>query len=266
MIDDLSYNSRLRYVSADVKGAYALFTMLFCIVSRSLLMGIFIIALNHYISVRRGGITPRRYIVLMSIPLAFLLTGMVAIVINFSSEPLDAFAVPIGDIWITGSFAGILKALRLTVTALAAVSCLLFFSMHTTMPDMILSWQKWHLPALLIELMMLIYRFIFLLLAVAAGIRTAQEARLGNRNFKTSVLSFGALAQALFLLAMKRAGALYDAMEARCYNGRIALLQENRPAARADMVRVFLLELSLLLYTMLKFLPGDGYFKEAWWY
>ena len=48
------------------------------------------------------------------------------------------------------------------------------------MTDILEVLRKMRLPALLIELMMLIYRFIFLLLETASAIMTAQESRLGK--------------------------------------------------------------------------------------
>ena len=45
------------------------------------------------------------------------------------------------------------------------------------------------------------------------------EARLGFCDFRTSCYSFGQIAANLFIVALKKANAYYDAMEARCYHG-----------------------------------------------
>ena len=69
------------------------------------------------------------------------------------------------------------------------------------------------MPRLLIELMMLIYRFVFILLHTASAIMTAQEARLGNRDYRTQLRAFGKMLTALFFISLRKANALYDAME-----------------------------------------------------
>ena len=110
--------------------------------------------------------------------------------------------------------------------------------------------RKMRLPALLIELMMLIYRFIFLLLETASAIMTAQESRLGNRDYRTKVRSFGAMASALFVQSMRRSDALYDALESRCYDGTIRVLSQERPAKKKEIVGIALFESLLLLITI----------------
>ena len=110
--------------------------------------------------------------------------------------------------------------------------------------------RKMRLPALLIELMMLIYRFIFLLLETASAIMTAQESRLGNRDYRTKVRSFGAMASTLFVQSMRRSDALYDALESRCYDGTIRVLSQERPTKKKEIVGIALFESLLLLITI----------------
>ena len=97
------------------------------------------------------------------------------------------------------------------------------------MPDILDVLKKLHCPKLLIELMLLIYRFIFVLLHTASSISMAQECRLGNKDYKTALSSFGKLGSVLMIRAMSRSNRLYDAMEARCYDGEIRVLSETRP-------------------------------------
>ena len=113
-----------------------------------------------------------------------------------------------------------------------------------TMTDILEVLKKLHLPALIIELMLLIYRFIFVFLETASAIMTAQESRLGNRNFRTRIRSFGGMGAALFVLALKRANALYDAMESRCYDGRIRVLSQERPPRKKEIALIVLFALA----------------------
>ncbi|WP_425756616.1 cobalt ECF transporter T component CbiQ [Ihubacter sp. rT4E-8] len=250
IVDKLCYLSKLRYVSPYEKFAFAMLTLIFCIVSRSIGMGVLVLILNAYLTIVRGGISARRFVNLMLVPLAFLLLSTAAIIINFSHAPLDAFAVRIGDWYVTGSWTSIHRGVQMTITALASVSCLYFLSFNTTMTDILTVLRRLHVPPLIVELMLLIYRYIFVLLDVAYYITTSQSARLGYRNLSASYRSFAAMVQALFVRAMKRSRCLYDAMEARGYDGEIKVLEESRPVCKKNVILIAVCETVLLGVTI----------------
>ena len=250
VIDKLCYYSKLRYVNAGEKFAYAMATLIFCLVSRSIVIALLVLAVNGILNVKTGGIPLSRYKTLMAVPLAFLFLSTIAIIINISKTPLDAFAIPVGSYYITGSYSSILYGIQLILTALASVSCLYFLSLNTPMTDIILVLHKLHCPLLIQELMLLIYRFIFVLLDIASAITTSQNSRLGNKDYKTSIKSFGSMISVLFIRAMKKSNALYDAMEARCYDGTIRVLTENYPPKKKEIIYIILFELLLLAATI----------------
>ena len=76
--------------------------------------------------------------------------------------------------------------------------------------------------------MHMIYRYIFILLEVQHNLQISAEARLGFCDFRTSCYSFGQIAANLFIVALKKANAYYDAMEARCYDGTLCFLEEKK--------------------------------------
>ena len=158
--------------------------------------------------------------------------------------------MPVGSYYITGSWSSVLQGVQLIVTAMASVSCLYFLSLNTTMTDILSVLRRLHCPALLTELMLLIYRYIFVLLDVAYYISTSQNSRLGHKDLRTSIHSFAGLVQALFIRAMKRSRSLYDAMEARCYDGEILVLEENHPANGKHIAMITIFELFLLGFTL----------------
>ena len=253
VIDKLCFYSKLRYVNVCEKFLYALVTLLFCVISRSVLIAVLVFIANGILTVRKGGIPLSRYGRLMMLPLVFLLLSTAAIIVNFSKVPLDAYAIPIGNFYITGSRASLVFGLQLILTALASVSCLYFLSLSTPMTDILTVLRKLRCPEIVIELMMLIYRFIFVLTAIASDMSTAQNCRLGNRDFRTSCKSFGALGSTLFIRAMKKSNALFDAMESRCYDGTIHVLTENYAPKKNEITAIVLFELLLLAITVWRF-------------
>lgn len=243
-IDKLCYNSKLRYENAGEKFAFAMITLLFCVMSRSIVVACIVLAVTGILTVYKGESLFPLY-TLLTVPLAFLILSTIAIVLNLKHEPLNLFAIPIGSWYLTGSVDALLYALQPILTALSAVSCLYFLSMTTPMPDILNVLGKLHCPKLMIELMLLIYRFIFVLLDTAYYISTSQNSRLGNRDYRTSLNSFGALGSVLTIRAVKRSNALYSAMEARCYDGTIHVLNETYPPKKKVIVWIVLFEIFL---------------------
>ena len=245
MIDSLCCRSRLRDKNAGVKSAFALITLVICIAARFFPVSAVVFVTNGVLTVWKGKIPASSYVRLLLVPAAFLLAGMAVIIVNISDVPMDAFAIPAGRWYLTGSRHAVLEALELGGAAMASVTCLYFLALNTSMTDILGVLRALHCPSLLTELMMLIYRFIFLLMETASALMTAQEARLGNRNLRTGLRSFGMMGTALFLRSLKRANALYDAMEARCYDGEIRVLARKQPAEAGDILLTVLFEAAL---------------------
>ncbi|MFQ6803528.1 MAG: hypothetical protein ACLRT5_00450 [Lachnospiraceae bacterium] len=73
VIDKLCYQSGLRHVNAGEKFAFAMITLLLCVVSRSIACACIVLAATGILTVWKGGIPVFRYLKLMTVPLAFLL-------------------------------------------------------------------------------------------------------------------------------------------------------------------------------------------------
>lgn len=246
IIDKLCYTSGLRYVNTMEKFVFSMLTLLICIISKSITVSVVVLLVTGFLTVGKGGVSLSRYLKFMTIPLVFLFLSTTAILVNISHAPLDAFAIPLGSYYLTGSFYGLLKGARLIFTALAGVSCLYFLSFSTPITDILEVLKRLHAPGLIIELMLLIYRHIFIMLHTASAITNAQHSRLGNKNIRIAKKSFAAMMSAVFILSVKRGGALYNAMEARCYNGRIRILSEERPAKYSEILFIAGFELFLV--------------------
>ena len=249
-IDKLCYHSKLRYENAGEKFAFAVITLCICVMSRSIAVACIVLAVTGILAVWKGGIPVSCYLRFLTVPPAFLFLSTIAIMFNIKKVPLDLFAIPVGNWYITASTDSFFYALQLILTALAAVSCLYFLSFTTPMPDILEVLRKLHCPGLLIELMLLIYRFIFILLDTASAISTSQNCRLGNKDYRTSLKSFGLLGSVLMIRAITRSNKLYDAMEARCYDGRIRVLSENQPPRKKIIAAIAVFDTALFIFAI----------------
>ena len=113
--------------------------------------------------------------------------------------------------------------------ALGAVSCLYFLSLSTTMPEILSVLRRAHVPSVMTELAVLIYRYLFVLLSVYQSMKDAAASRLGYSGFARSIRTTGSVYGNLLATSFRRSGACFDAMESRCYDGEIRFLEREKP-------------------------------------
>lgn len=238
MIDKLAYSSPLRYKNAFLKVFFSVGTLMICVAARSFLISSVILLVMGCLTIAYSRASFSRYLRMMTAPFVFLLMGTIAIVADFADSPMGIWSMAIGSKYLVITVSAIIYAARLILVSLASVACLYFLILTTTMQDLLTVMRKAHFPWILMELMMLIYRFLFVLLDWALAITTAQKCRLGYHDFRTSVQSMGQMLAAVLILSMKKSSVIFDAMEARCYDGQIRVLEEYHKAERKDMILV----------------------------
>ena len=99
-------------------------------------------------------------------------------------------------------------------------------TLSTPMGDILSVLRRMHVPGLIVELMHLIYRYIFLLSDINNMQKDAAASRMGYHNFRSSLRSFSYGLSNLLILALRRANASFDAMEARGYDGELRILED----------------------------------------
>ena len=227
-IDKYAYSSKFKHTDPMQKVTFALLTLSVCLWADSLIISAAVIFIMGGMTVLRGGIPLRFFMKLLLLPMSFLLIGVFTIAVNVSEKPEELLAaISIAGTWIGFSHAGLQDALRLFLKASGAVSCLYFLSLSTPMVDLLAALRRLRLPTLLVELMGLVYRFIFVLLETANTIYNAQNCRLGYSSLSTGYRALGSLVSMLFIRSYKRSNELYTALEARGYEGELNVLEES---------------------------------------
>lgn len=123
---------------------------------------------------------------------------------------------------------GTAMAGHLAVRALAAVLAMFTLACSTPMVDLFSACRRARVPAPLVEIAALVYRFTFGLLESAYAVRDAQGARLGMVNRRTTMRSAGMGASALFLRAWDRARRLEEGLTGRGYTDTLVTLERPR--------------------------------------
>lgn len=232
-IDQYAYESKIKCWNAGVKIAFCVLLILVAIVWDKLLVSLIIIGLTAWITIGLGGLSIRKYLKMLRIPLVFLILGTIAIGVNIGPISDITSGVVKGDWYINIHLCylfvtrtGFIRMLHIMLRALAAVSAMYTLSLSTPVYEIVGVLKKLHMPKIIIELMYLMYRYIFILVDTHRQMTIAAETRLGYRDYGTSFKTFGQINWNLLLISMKKASVYYDAMEARGYDGELGFLEE----------------------------------------
>ena len=116
---------------------------------------------------------------------------------------------------------GVLKGGELAIRILSGMMLLLCFAMTSPLPKLMQAVRWFRVSPILIELTLIMYRYIFLLLEEASRIRTAQRSRLGYVRPKLAINSAATLGGMVLLRSFDRAEQSFAAMRCRGYQGHI---------------------------------------------
>lgn len=247
-IDKLAYISGLKNVNPIEKFIFSLITMIICIALNNLLDSIIILLLMSSLIIFKGKIPLKIYSKLIMLPLVFLIIGVITIAINVVENSSNlVFSFYIFNIKFGCTYESIYSAIKVFFKSLGAVSCLYFLTLTTPIFEVLSVLGNLKVPKLFVELMGLIYRFIFVLLDTANMIYISQNSRLGYSRLKISFNSLGQLVTSLFISAYKRSQDIYTAMESRCYDGEINLLENNYKLSYKNIFLIIVLEIILIV-------------------
>lgn len=198
-IDTLAYSSRLRQLPPEHKLLFAIALLLITYAADAPVQLLVAVWISIW-TVVYAGIPTSVYFRLLSITTAFWLTSLPALMVNgidlsvLPSVQTDVFQ---GFTWenyyIYLSYHGIQQAGELGARAIASTSCIYFVILTIPFTEILNVLRRIGCPALLVELMMLMYRFIFVLLQTANQLWTAQQSRGGYRTRKLWLKSLGLL-------------------------------------------------------------------------
>ena len=228
-MDCYAQRSRLCTVSPFLKTAFAVLVLLVCVAADSAAVGLLVSAGMLWACIAFSGAPVRYVFSLMSIPVLFIVASCLAIVFEVVRTPLGFFDLPLFGIYLSATPAGLRSAGLLFFRAYGAVTCLYFLSLTTPMQEILEVLRVLHLPKIVIELMYLIYRYIFLLLDVQHRMTVAARSRLGYANRKNAWYTFTHVSGNLLAGSFRRSAACFDAMEARCYDGTLRFLTRRAP-------------------------------------
>ena len=227
-IDYYAYISAIREWNPMFKVFFSLAVLIMCIAMNSIYVSLFILVTMGYLTVVRGRIPLHQYISTLTIPIVFVVVGSLTIALNFARTPIGEINIPLGFCYIYTSRADLFRMFNLMAKAMAAVSALFMMTLSTPSGEIISVLRKVHVPKLFVELMNMIYRYIFVITETYKKMHDSAESRLGYVDYRTSLKSFSGTASNLLVVSLKKANAYYDALVSRGYDGELRFLEREK--------------------------------------
>ncbi len=180
----------------------------------------------------------------LAVPSAFLLTSIPFLVLSVSSSQGIAF-----------SPSGLETALRVVARSLAAISSMAFLTLTTP----VIAWapllRRLGVPQAIVEIMLLIYRLLFVFAEQTVTTSQAQAARLGYDGIRRSLHSLGLLVASLLERSLARMRRLEIGLAARNFDGELRVLQPTYELSRWRLLATA----AVLLAVGLAGLLGDAW-------
>ena len=144
------------------------------------------------------------------------------------------------------------QAWLVMIRAVAGITVMMAFATSTPIPHLAQALRQIRIPDEICEIVVLIYRYAFLLLERMDTMWSAANSRLGFSGFKRSMKTIASIAVGIFTSSMNMAGKAQVSLECRGYRGYFPIW--NRPQRAgvgwvAAAVAVFALLYVLGMYT-----------------
>ncbi len=222
LIDRYAYINKLKNYNPQVK---ILFTCGAILLSRLIdcyLLDIGVTLIMIYLIVGKAKIPFRNYLKLLFIPVLFLITSLITIMVSINSYGyIYYFKIMNTNVGIT--IESLAKGTKLFTTVLSSLTSVYFLILTTPIIDIIKVLKKLKVPNLFIELMVLIYRSIFIFIEEANNIYLAQTMKFGYENKTNSLKSTALLIRNLFVRVFLKHKEMNISLECKLYDGDFKL-------------------------------------------
>lgn len=222
-IDSVSYGSRFRRYSPVWKCGFAVALLLLAYVThpwvQAILWGWLVVWTIGY-----AAVPWKLYTVLNGSIFLFYLVSLPPLLLELGSTGEQGIVLLARDTWsVYMTPEHIQRALQLGVRIGACTSCLMFLILTTPFTDLLGVMARMKLPAIVTELMLIMYRFLFFLSDTASGLMRSRRLRGGGGGARAMIGDVSAMAGQLFIKTMVRYRGLEQGLAVRGYDGTLPL-------------------------------------------
>lgn len=258
-LDSMAYANRLRHLPPGQKLLFALSLLLLVLVGHQPLQVAVVAWMSIWI-VGYARIQLAFYGKLIGLASLFLLASLPALLIQFAAAdriPANALlAIPVGSWTIYISKSGAELASVLASRSLASFACLAFILLTIPFAEMMHVLRRLRVPVLITELLLVMYRFVFVIWEVAGKLWIGQQSRGGYGGIRAGLRDGGMLVKQLFIRTLQRYQQLSVGLAARGFQGELRVVSIEGYSRSPRYEREALLGIVLLI--VLEWMTG-GY-------
>lgn len=219
LIDKYAYTNNLADYNPMAKFFFAIGALLIAIIINNVYINLIIFLTMVFLTVFIAKIPIDKYFKIISIPMFFLLISVITILLSISNENGFIWSIKLSNKYLGMTTHSLKESINTIMRVLASISSTFFLGLTTPLNSIIGILKKFKLPNTLIELFVLIYRFIFIFLEESKDIIMAQEMKFGYNNTKNSYKSIALLIKCLFIRVLLRYKDMIIALDTKLYNG-----------------------------------------------
>jgi cobalt/nickel transport system permease protein len=229
LLEDIAQKNGIRQVNTYLKLTAGTGAILLCLLSSSYIAPLFIAVLLTLGILLLARVDTKTYTKLFFPLVGFALVSVARIVLIYGGETVFWSWQPTPWFSLSITRESINQGFFVFNRIIGGMSAVCFIALTTPMTDLFTVMRQCRIPEVVIDLAMIIYRTIFFLMDQVQQIYRAQVMRLGYSGWRESIQSFSMMCGAAFITSWDAGDDLIRAMDARCYDGKFALLGENRP-------------------------------------
>lgn len=212
-IDAYAHGAPLRQVHPLSKLAFALAVIASCLVLDRPAVSAAALLWMAGLSILGGGAPPLFVLRLLTAEGLFLGLSVIAIAVQITPGG------PAGGWMVTITSASLMQAGTLLMRTLACASAMNFLALTTPVMELVAVARRSPIPAALLDVMLTMYRFLFLLLETLLRMQRAQESRNGYSSPKATLRSAALLGSRLLATSWHYGQRMEMALQARGYEG-----------------------------------------------
>ncbi len=246
-LDNYANSNNFKDTNIYFKMLFGILTMLVSLISTSPVVPLIIALFMSVLTIFGAKISGKFYLKFFLFPFSFGLITFVFMAVFFG---VGAHVLELGVFNLAVTADGFNLGLLVFARMLGGFACLAFLALTTPMTELFSVLRLIKIPQIVLELAMLMYRYIFVFLDEAINMYHTQETRLGYSSLKKTFKSMGMLGSNLFIRAWMKGEQAFIAMESRCYDGSIKTMKKQgsiKTIGTRNLVLLVLFEFVLIM-------------------
>jgi len=222
-LDHYTMHNALTDTNIYYKSIFAVITLILNLLTQSPIVPFLIFVFCTCIILFKAKISAKFYLTFMAVPAGFAILSVVLLALLGAGDKVIDFGFLGLGISAQGANQGILILFRV----LGGVSALAVLILTTPMNRIFTLFHDLHMPQIITDLAILMYRYIFLFLDVTSTMYNSQKTRLGYHSYMSWMNCLASLAGMVFIRTWEQGEVSYNALASRGYNGRLNMVQSG---------------------------------------